>query len=191
MPNLSENEDRVLSVMQPWASLLVAGGKRIETRSWSTNHRGRLWVHASGRISRPVRDAVAACPYLRRAIAAAGFASLAELPLGAILGSVEVVDSLPIEAGFLARRPWSQIESEEFRLGDYGPGRYGWFCRRPITLPAPVPATGRLGIWRLPPAIRKNLEEFCQGQALPAQGLALGTPKNALKQGAFAIEARR
>ena len=34
--------------MQPWASLLVHGIKRIEGRSWRSGHRGRLWVHASG-----------------------------------------------------------------------------------------------------------------------------------------------
>ena len=36
-----------LSMHQPWASLLVAGIKRIEGRTWSTNHRGRLWIHAT------------------------------------------------------------------------------------------------------------------------------------------------
>jgi ASCH domain len=33
--------------MQPWASLLVNGIKRIEGRSWPTQHRGRLWIHAT------------------------------------------------------------------------------------------------------------------------------------------------
>lgn len=32
---------------QPWASLLVYGIKRIEGRSWPTQHRGRLWIHAT------------------------------------------------------------------------------------------------------------------------------------------------
>ena len=36
-----------LSMHQPWASLLVAGFKRVEGRSWPTEHRGRLWVHAT------------------------------------------------------------------------------------------------------------------------------------------------
>ena len=33
-----------LSMHQPWASLLVAGIKRVEGRGWPTRHRGRLWI---------------------------------------------------------------------------------------------------------------------------------------------------
>ncbi len=37
----------VLSLKQPWAALLVAGIKTIEIRSWFTNYRGRLLIHAA------------------------------------------------------------------------------------------------------------------------------------------------
>ncbi len=43
---------KALTVMQPWATLVALGAKRIETRSWSTSYRGPLAIHASGRISR-------------------------------------------------------------------------------------------------------------------------------------------
>lgn len=33
-----------ISMHQPWASLLVAGIKKHEGRSWYTSHRGRLWI---------------------------------------------------------------------------------------------------------------------------------------------------
>jgi len=36
-----------LSVKQPWADLIVEGVKDIENRTWSTNRRGRLLIHAS------------------------------------------------------------------------------------------------------------------------------------------------
>lgn len=38
---------KVLSIQQPWASLIVAGHKKIETRSWNTKYRGELLIHAS------------------------------------------------------------------------------------------------------------------------------------------------
>src|SRR4051795_6744327 len=38
---------RALSLKQPWAWLVVNGYKDIENRSWRTNHRGPLLVHAS------------------------------------------------------------------------------------------------------------------------------------------------
>lgn len=34
---------------QPWASLLVAGIKKHEGRSWYTSHRGRLWIAATAK----------------------------------------------------------------------------------------------------------------------------------------------
>jgi ASCH domain len=38
---------RTLSLRQPWAWLVVNGYKDIENRSWRTNHRGPLVIHAS------------------------------------------------------------------------------------------------------------------------------------------------
>ena len=35
-----------LSIMQPWAGLIVAGVKPVENRSWRTSHRGQLLIHA-------------------------------------------------------------------------------------------------------------------------------------------------
>jgi hypothetical protein len=39
--------DRVLTVRDPWAHLLIAGEKPIENRAWRTSHRGRIWIHAA------------------------------------------------------------------------------------------------------------------------------------------------
>jgi hypothetical protein len=35
-----------ISVKQPWASLLVAGVKTVEVRTWSARRRGRVLIHA-------------------------------------------------------------------------------------------------------------------------------------------------
>lgn len=37
---------KVLTLHQPWASLVALGVKTIETRSWSTSYRGPLAIHA-------------------------------------------------------------------------------------------------------------------------------------------------
>ena len=39
---------KTLSVKQPNASLICAGVKRVENRTWQTDYRGRLLIHASG-----------------------------------------------------------------------------------------------------------------------------------------------
>ena len=38
---------KALTIIQPWATLLAAGKKRIETRSWKTNYRGEILIHAA------------------------------------------------------------------------------------------------------------------------------------------------
>uniref|UniRef100_A0A7C9AJ71 ASCH domain-containing protein n=1 Tax=Opuntia streptacantha TaxID=393608 RepID=A0A7C9AJ71_OPUST len=42
-----------LTMHQPWASLLVYGIKRVEGRSWPAPIRGRLWIHAAGKVPEP------------------------------------------------------------------------------------------------------------------------------------------
>ena len=44
---------KALTLWQPWASLIGYGAKTIETRSWSTEYRGPLAIHAA---KRPTRD---------------------------------------------------------------------------------------------------------------------------------------
>lgn len=39
-----------LSLKQPWATLLVYGAKSVEIRSWPTNRRGRVLIHAAGTV---------------------------------------------------------------------------------------------------------------------------------------------
>jgi hypothetical protein len=38
---------KALSIRQPWAHLIVLGGKDIENRSWNTKHRGPFLIHAA------------------------------------------------------------------------------------------------------------------------------------------------
>lgn len=50
--NISQDRGlTVISMHQPWASLLVYGIKRIEGRGWSTEHTGRLWIHATSKAA--------------------------------------------------------------------------------------------------------------------------------------------
>jgi activating signal cointegrator 1 len=63
---------QAISVNQPWASLIIAGAKRIETRSWSTNHRGPLAIHASKKFT-PAAKLLCATEPFQSCLASAGF----------------------------------------------------------------------------------------------------------------------
>ena len=43
---------KVLTIKQPWASLIMLGYKRFEFRSWKTNYRGELLIHAGQGIDK-------------------------------------------------------------------------------------------------------------------------------------------
>lgn len=38
---------KVLTIKEPWASLILEGKKTIETRTWNTKYRGLVLLHAS------------------------------------------------------------------------------------------------------------------------------------------------
>lgn len=63
-----------LSIRQPWCHHILCNGKDVENRTWKTNFRGPVLIHAG----KTPEDAV----YCRRIGA----------PLGGIVGMVEIVD---------------------------------------------------------------------------------------------------
>ncbi|MBL8795218.1 MAG: ASCH domain-containing protein [Planctomycetia bacterium] len=115
---------KALTIQQPWASLIVAGAKCHETRSWSTRHRGPLLIHAGARFPEPARLLCRREPFL----SALDGRTAAELPLGVVIGSVEIVECVRVE-------DIVQLDEREERFGDYRPGRWAWLLRHPVALP--------------------------------------------------------
>jgi hypothetical protein len=114
-----------LSVWQPWAHLLaVLGLKDVENRRWRTTYRGRLWIHASQRLDEEVY----------RALLAEGvdLPPMDELPRGALVGAVELVDCVRD-----SRSRWAE------------PGCWHWQIGRAWALPEPIPMRGRQGLFRV------------------------------------------
>ena len=64
-----------------------------------------------------------------------------ELIYGAVLGTVEIVDCVPVEEIV------HTLSERERLLGDYSPGRFAWVLRNPVAFSAPVPAKGKQGWW--------------------------------------------
>lgn len=130
---------KALSLLQPWASLVVMGAKKIETRSWTTSYRGILLIHASrGKGG----AAIAGMPMFRQYIP-----QFKELPFGAIIGEVRLVDILRIEETGLAPELLDRLSLEERAFGDYRGGRYAWMLEDAVRWEEAIPATGRLGLW--------------------------------------------
>ncbi len=139
---------KALTLCQPWASLMAIGAKRIETRGWYCRHRGPLAIHASKRMPRDVmewlqtagRDDLDALR-IREVLRRAGYLNLRDLPCGAVLSTVEVVDCKP--TGGMDKL----ISRDELAFGDYRPGRYAILTNNLRPFPEPIPAKGALGLW--------------------------------------------
>ena len=130
---------KALSLLQPWASLVVMGTKRLETRSWSTNYRGTLLIHAS---SGKAGSLLSSEPPFSRYIN-----DFNKLPLGAIIGSVILTDIVKVEQLQLSEKTINQLSLEERAFGDYTPGRYVWILEEAVQFERPVPIRGTLGLW--------------------------------------------
>lgn len=47
---------KVLTIREPWASLIINGYKEYEFRSWKTNYRGKILIHAGINIEKDMLD---------------------------------------------------------------------------------------------------------------------------------------
>ena len=78
---------KVLSLRPVWAWAVLHGGKTIENRTWNTDYRGPLLIHASGSTAN-WWDHV---DYVEQA---SGLKVPETLECGAIIGAVDLVDVL-------------------------------------------------------------------------------------------------
>ncbi len=126
-------------MLQPWATLVVIGVIRTETRTWFTKHRGPILIHASQRKS---GKSVMHHPLLRKYIT-----DFNALPFGAIIGQVTIIDILPAndyahsESG---RRLLTRLEKW---MGDYSIGKWAWVLRDAVPYQEVIEAKGMLGLW--------------------------------------------
>jgi hypothetical protein len=76
---------KVISIRQPWASLIVLKGKDIENRSWRTTYRGPIFIHAAQKRSQwQIAD-------VERALGIT-IGEMPVMPVGGIIGIAEIVD---------------------------------------------------------------------------------------------------
>jgi len=129
---------KALTLWQPWASLVAIGAKRIETRSWSTNYRGPLAIHAAR--STKGHEAWLHEPF-RSTLEAYGYRVPFNAPHMSVVAICELVDILPTED------VRDVIASSERAFGNYEAGRYAWLLQNVHRLGVPIRAKGAQGLW--------------------------------------------
>ena len=129
---------KVLSLMEPWGSLIKEKIKYIETRSWKTNYRGELYIHTSLKKI-PKKD--------ERIQNLVNLLQDKDVKYGYIIAKCNLVDCVYMDEDFV-----NKIKNEnpiEFMCGEYAVGRYAWILKD-IEMIKPIEAKGHLGLWEYP-----------------------------------------
>jgi len=142
---------KCISIIQPWASLIIIGAKKIETRSWATKFRGRLLIHASKTIPAYCKSLAGVEPFFS-ALQAINNGGGNPLPTGVILGSVNLGAVIQVENV-------GRLTEQERAFGNFAPGRFAWLLTDPTPLVSPIAFKGVLGIYDVPDHILQGAVE--------------------------------
>jgi hypothetical protein len=147
---------KALSIRQPWAELILRGRRTIEPRTWQTNYRGRIAIHASQTVQEEACVAYGLDP--------------ARVVRGALVGTVELVDILPLDA-----TEWETLREQHLSLRDFPGPMFGWRLEVPQRLPQPIPMRGRMSLFNVPDDLISP-----PSQPSPSEGEGGVTPTPAL-----------
>lgn len=125
---------RMLSIKEPFATLIASGEKTIETRSWKTNYRGEIYIHAS--MSKP--------KYNEKSAQFKEIADKYEYHEGYVLCKCNLIDCQLMTPEYIEKI--KKTQPNNYLLGYFAPGRYAWVLDN-VTKIKPFPAKGKLGIW--------------------------------------------
>lgn len=128
---------KAISLWQIWASLIRYNLKEFETRSWGTRYRGKLVIHAA-----KTREELWNGPDLGYRLLRQAGASIEELPFGAALCVADLVDCIRMTPAFIALQT-----SQERAFGLWQVGRYAWKLANVRPFPAPIPMSGKQGLF--------------------------------------------
>ena len=121
---------KALTIREPWASLIINGYKKYEFRSWNTNYRGKILIHAGLNLEKDMLERFKNYDI--------------EIVKGAIIGEAELVDCILVDKEF----------NDELRNIDpivYGRSNhtetYAWKLQNIIKYDKPIYCKGKLGLW--------------------------------------------
>lgn len=126
---------KVLTIKEPFATLIKNKVKYIETRSWKTNYRGEIYIHSGlAKLTKEVRERKGLYELYNED----------DLKYGYIICKCNLVDCIYMTEEFIKQE--KEKNSKNFIAGRYEVGRYAWVLDNiePIKL---IEAKGQLGIW--------------------------------------------
>ena len=123
---------KALSIRQPWAWLICKGYKDIENRGWTTDFRGRIYIHTGKKFDFDGWNWLCGQQALLIGVDIEEWAKIAVFPdLGAIIGEVDLVDCVTKSSSI-----WFI-------------GKYGFVLENAELFQKPIPYRGQLGLFEV------------------------------------------
>jgi hypothetical protein len=129
---------KALSMLQPWAELILQGRKTIETRTWRTAHRGAFVIHAAWHVE--------------TAIAKLYGIEAESLISGALVGTAEIIEIIEFD-----EESWPALQSEHLVPDENANGRAGWRLANARRFTNPIPYRGLPGLFPLETAVIEQM----------------------------------
>lgn len=123
---------KVLTIKQPYASLIAYGIKKYEFRTWKTNYRGKILIHAGKSIDKKAMEEFK-CYNL-------------DYPLGCIIALVNVTDVIKVDDEFRDELKKENYLVYNHIINDDSFVGYG-FKLENVKKINPIYINGKLGLW--------------------------------------------
>lgn len=122
---------KVLTIKQPWATLIMLGYKKYEFRSWQTKYRGEILIHAGKGVDKE------AMKRLKKYLPG-------ELPSGKILGKATLVDCIKVTPEF--KNQLLKENKDIYATSSFSED-FGWKMENVEVFKEPIDAKGNLSLW--------------------------------------------
>lgn len=121
---------KVLTIKQPWATLIINGYKRFEFRSWYTKYRGELLIHAGKSVDKEAMKRLD--KYLD-----------CDIPIGKIIGKVNIVDCIKLDEEL--KKKLLLENADIYKNSEIG--SFAFEIENVVKFENEIEVNGKLGLW--------------------------------------------
>ena len=121
---------KVLTIKEPWATLIIEGYKKYEFRSWKTNYRGKILIHTSKSLEKNMMERFKEYDF--------------NYNCGYIIGEAEIVDCILVDQKLndYLRKINSLVYDKNNKVE-----KFAWKLENVKKYDKPILCKGKLGLW--------------------------------------------